>query len=123
MSNTFASLCMIALKFSIALFLLRIAVFKTQRVILWVIMGLSGVIHVSFFFAFIFECWPIGYFWGQFAGMEGSCNNATINHYSFAVAAASVLTDWAFCILPMFMVWNMQMTPRTKVSVYMIFAL
>lgn len=35
----------------------------------------------------------------------------------------SAITDWSFGILPIFFVWKMQMTPRTKVSVILILSL
>lgn len=118
------SLTSLTLKFSIGLFLLRLAVYKSQRIILWTVMAVSSLMCIYLFLLFLFQCRPIAYFWGQYTGMNGSCIDPWIVSRSvYAYSAISCWADWTFCILPGFMVWNVQMNPRTKVSVLLLFSL
>jgi len=114
----------LTLKFSIGLFLLRIAVNKSQKIILWVVMIVSGLMSVYFFLLFLLQCRPIAFFWGQYTGMKGSCiDPLIISRTAYVYSAVSCWSDWTFCILPAFMIWNVQMNPRTKASVLCLFAL
>jgi len=109
------------LKFSIGIFLLRLCVSPIQRAIVWFIIGTAGVVCTYFFFIFVFQCWPVAYFWGQYTGMEGRCIDGTIITAStYAYSAMSCWTDWTYCILPAFMVWNLQMHRRIKITVCVI---
>ncbi len=113
--------CNMMLKFSIGVFLLRICVSPVQRAIVWFVMGTSGIVCTYFFFIFVFQCWPVAYFWGQYTGMEGSCIDGNIITAStYAYSAMSCWTDWTYCILPAFMVWNLQMNRRAKITVCLI---
>jgi hypothetical protein len=111
-------------KFSIGVFLLRIVVHRSQTIILWTVMVVSAVMSTYFFLLFLFQCQPVGYFWGQYTGMNGRCiDPVIISRTAYVYSAISCWSDWTFCILPGFMVWNIQMNPRTKASVLLLFAL
>jgi hypothetical protein len=109
------------LKFSIGAFLLRIAISKVYRVIIWSVIGVSAIVCTYSFFIIIFQCWPVAYFWGQFTGMEGSCINPNIITAStYAYSAMSCWSDWTYCILPTCMIWNLQMSRRSRLYICMI---
>jgi hypothetical protein len=114
------------LKFSICVFLLRIAVSRTQKAIIYAVAAVTAIISLYFFFLFVFQCWPVAFFWEQWngTGAQGSCINPDITTTStYVYSAISCWSDWTLCILPAFMVWNLQMNPRTKISVCIILAL
>lgn len=112
-----------ALKQSIAIFLLRIAVVRSQRITLYVAIAVTQVYSIYFFFLFIFQCWPVSYFWNQYRGATGYCINPTTVVVSFyAYSAISCVADWTFSIVPIFMVWNLQMDKKTKISVAVMLA-
>jgi hypothetical protein len=114
-------LCNMMLKFSIGAFLLRIAILRVYRFIIWSVIGVSAIVCTYCFFFIIFQCWPVAYFWGQFTGMEGSCINPNIITTStYIYSAMSCWSDWTYCILPVFMVWNLQMNRRSKLSIGLI---
>ena len=117
-------LCNMMLKFSIGAFLLRLCVSPVQRATLWFVMGTSGIVCAYFFFVLIFQCWPVSYFWEQYTGMEGSCIDVNIITASaYAYSAMSCCTDWTHCILPTYMVWNLQMRRRVKITVCFILSI
>jgi hypothetical protein len=78
----------------------------------------SQLYSAYFFFLFVFQCTPISNFWNQYRGGVGHCINPSITVASFyGYSAISCATDWTFSIVPIFMVWNLQMDRKTKISV------
>lgn len=56
--------------------------------------------------------------------MDGACQPREIQTaLSFAVAAVSISTDWIFAALPVFLLWNVQMDIRVKLSVIVMLGL
>lgn len=115
------------LKLSIGFFLLRVCVRKTQRVIIWVVVSAVTLFSLFYFFLIIFQCRPTDYFWNQYtqehAG-HGKCVGPNIIAGStYTHSALSALADWTLGILPIFLVWDLNMNPRTKISVAIILAL
>jgi hypothetical protein len=112
-----------ALKLSIGVFLLRIAVARTHKIIIWSVIIVTEAYSVFFFFLFILQCRPSPYFWTQHTGGKGTCINPKVIVDAFyAYSAISCVGDWTLGILPAFMVWNLQMNFRTKLSVAAILA-
>jgi hypothetical protein len=68
-----------ALKFSIGVMLLRIAVSRVHKIIIWTVVGILEVYSTFFFFLFVLQCRPSKFFWERYAGAtNGSCINTTI---------------------------------------------
>jgi hypothetical protein len=114
-----------AIKASIAIFLLRICVTKWHRIIIWVTIGVTEIYSLFFFLLFVLQCRPTSLFWLRYGdnAPDGSCLNATVVSNAFyGYSAISCWTDWTYSILPVFLVWNLQMNTRVKVSVVLILA-
>jgi hypothetical protein len=115
------------LKLSIGFFLLRLCVKKIQRAIIWFVLGVVTAYSLFYFFLVIFQCRPTNYFWNQYnpihAGHGKCISTAVIGGTTYAHSALSVVADWTLGILPIFLVWNLNMNPRTKVLVAVILAL
>ena len=112
-----------ALKFSIAIFLLRIAVAKVHKIIIWTTVAICEIYSTFYFFLFVLQCRPSAYFWTRYTGGSGTCINPTITvNATYGYSAISCATDWTLSIIPVFLVWNLQMNPRTKAVVAMILA-
>jgi hypothetical protein len=113
-----------ALKFSIGIFLLRIAVVRTHRIIIWFTVAVLELYGFSYFFIFVLQCRPSSYFWTQYTGGKGSCINPnTTVLATYVYSAVSCAADWTLGIIPIFLVWNLQMNARTKFAVAVILAL
>ena len=114
------------IKLSIAVFLLRISVVTTHKVIIWITLIISEVYGLFFLILFILQCRPTSYFWERFSPTppeHGTCISVNITAgVFFGYSAVCCLTDWTLSILPGFMVWNLQMNVRTKILVAMILA-
>lgn len=56
--------------------------------------------------------------------VPGYCNAREIQTaLSYLVAAISITTDWIFALLPIFLLWNVQMKTRIKISVLALLSL
>lgn len=112
----------VLIKCSIAVTLLRIA--DARRRFTWTIWGIMIATAIS---AIIFIggvaniCHPITTLWGETT--TGSCNLELNSNVSFFFSAVEIATDWSLAILPAFLLWNIQMKPKVKISVAIILGL
>lgn len=113
-----------ALKLSIGIFLLRLAVSRTHRVIIYTVILISESYGLAYFFIFVLQCRPSAYFWTKYTGGSGTCMSANIVvDATYVYSALTCAGDWIFGLLPISLVWNLQMNPRTKISVAIILAI
>lgn len=105
---------MIGAKISIGLFLLRVTVQRIHQWIIYTVMGLTVLTGLVFFFVTLLQCTPIDFFWNK--KQDGFCVNIDIIiALTFLYSVVSVACDFTFAILPMFLVWNLNMSVRTRV--------
>lgn len=111
------------IKASIGIMLLRLCVNKIHQTIVWTVLIITELYSAMFFFIFLFQCLPSRYFWEQYTGGEGTCMDPFIVVAVFyGYSAITCAGDWTFSILPVFLVWDLQMGRREKISVIMILA-
>lgn len=111
-------------KLSIGAFFLRLSSKKYQVRTVYITISVVLLFSTMYFFFLLFQCTPINHLWTKYEGGHGSClKNPILANVTYAHAAMSAVTDWAFGILPIFFMWNMQMNPRTKVTVILILSL
>lgn len=109
------------IKCSICVTLLRIA--TARRPYELFLYGLVGLVVIS---AIIFNvavgnlCKPIEALWGE---KQGICNPSLNSSVSFFFSAVAIVTDWSLAIVPGFLLWNVQMKGRVKISVALILGL
>ncbi|KAM3070569.1 hypothetical protein ACMFMF_008022 [Clarireedia jacksonii] len=114
-----------ALKASIAIFLLRLCVVKIHKIIIWTVFVVTEIYSFFFFMLFILQCRPTSYFWNRYKGdsFKGKCiEGPLVSNCFIGYSAISCWTDWTFSILPIFLIWNLQMNQRTKTSVMLVLA-
>ncbi|KAE8363918.1 hypothetical protein BDV27DRAFT_145697 [Aspergillus caelatus] len=104
-------------RLSIAITLLRLTIERIHTWILYAVMVLSTAVGIVFLFVSIFQCQPVSYYW-NLLWMEGHClamdaRLGIVYMYSGVVATC----DFTMGILPVFLIWRLQMDLRTKVAV------
>lgn len=105
----------LAIRASVCVVLLRLATKRLHIWIIWVNFGLISVVSVAFFFLLMFQCTPIGYFWRQLYGEDGFCIPSTIVPSAFyAHSIVSALSDWCLGLMPVAILWNVNINKRTK---------
>lgn len=114
-----------AIKASIAIFLLRVCVLKVHKMIIWTVLTVTEIYSFFFFLLFVLQCRPTSLFWLRYTDSppEGQCLDPSVVAKAFyAYSAISCWTDWTFSILPVFLVWKLQMSTKVKISVVCILA-
>lgn len=111
-------------KLSIGAFFLRLSSKRYQVYTVYITLGVVLLFSTMYFFFLLFQCTPISFLWTKYEDGAGKCLKSPIlANVTYAHAAMSAVTDWAFGILPIFFVWNIQMSPRTKITVTLILSL
>ncbi|KAL6710409.1 hypothetical protein ACN47E_009355 [Coniothyrium glycines] len=106
---------MICSKISIGLFLLRVTVKSIHKWIIYGVMTLTVVTGLVFFLVTLLQCTPIDFFWNK--NQDGWCVNIdVIIGLTFLYSVCSVICDFTFAILPIFLVWNLNMSARTRLA-------
>jgi hypothetical protein len=105
---------MISAKISVGLFLLRVTVQPLYRRIIYVVMGSTVATGLLFFFISVLQCTPVSFFWQKFTG-SGTCVNIDIIiGIAFAYSGVASVCDFTFGLLPIFLVWNLNMAKNQK---------
>jgi hypothetical protein len=105
---------MITSKVSIGLFLLRVTVKPIHKWIIYCAMTISVFTGGVFFFVTLFQCTPISYFWNML--QPGYCVPIdVIIGLTFLYSACAIISDFTFAILPIFLIWGLNMPAKTRV--------
>ncbi|KAF4302268.1 hypothetical protein GTA08_BOTSDO09632 [Botryosphaeria dothidea] len=109
---------MLLAKISIGFFLLRVTVEHIHIWIIWSAMAITAATGIVFFFVTVLQCSPVSFFWSRAVGGKGTClDMEVIVALTYFYSAISALCDFTFGILPIFMLWNLNMSRTTKIAV------
>lgn len=115
---------MIFSKMSIGCFLLRIVPGRSHRWVVYAAMTVSTVSGGLFFFAALFQCWPVSFVWDKAQPGGGRCFGINvIIALTYTFSAFSILTDFTFTLLPFFLVARLMMDPKTKAALVLILSM
>ncbi|KAF4303603.1 hypothetical protein GTA08_BOTSDO09534 [Botryosphaeria dothidea] len=104
----------VPIKASICISLIRIAVRPIYKRILWVLIGASIVSTIVALVVVFTMCRPMACTWDR--TIEG-CQCGTLENVitlSYVVSAVNIVTDWTCAIMPIFVLWDIQLKPRVK---------
>ena len=107
------------IKVGILLFYYRLFPNKTSRKIIYGAGTFVVLCFVSTFFGFLFQCLPIRSFWQH--QIEHRCFNQ--NPFYLAVASLSLVSDIFILVMPMPMVWALNLSRQRKMGLSLIFLL
>ncbi|KAJ5161274.1 hypothetical protein N7492_006666 [Penicillium capsulatum] len=121
--TSYVWVCAVA-KISIAVALLRLTVSRVHTLILWAVIGVTSTIGLVFWFMLTLQCRPVSFFWQQVrplmdpaAVVHGSCMNLdNIIAIAYVYSVTATCCDLTLGLLPIFLVWNLQMNTRTKAA-------
>ncbi|KAK7951134.1 uncharacterized protein PG986_006862 [Apiospora aurea] len=112
------------IRMSIAFFLLRIAVKSWHVWITRINIVVILVFNIGYFFIMVIQCTPPSFFWegpAKVPGAHGSCiNKAIVPISTIFHSVLSAISDWTLALLPIAMLWDVQINLRTKISVAML---
>lgn len=103
-------------KVAIAWALLRLAVHRFHRVILWLVIVIVVAIGFVFWIILLFDCQPISHFWERLDfTKEGTCMSTdTLLIVAYVYSGLTIFCDFTLGILPICFIWKLQMNRRTK---------
>ena len=81
------------------------------------LIAVNGIFYIVFFFVPIFLCFPRSKIWNP--EEHGHCLD--VNDLYLASAVFNMLSDIAMLSVPIYLIWNLQMSTRRKVGVSAIF--
>jgi hypothetical protein len=114
---------MMFIKLSIAIFLLRIAVKRPYIWILHISMAVVLIWSVAIFIYDVFQCVPVQAQW-DFTIKTAKCvSGPSFVAAAYSISVMTIVTDWLYALLPIPMIWSIQMSVQTKVTVAFILSL
>lgn len=109
------------IKASICATLARLA---TQRRYIYTVWGLTAISFVTTLIAMVavlVRCKPVAASWDP---SLGTCiDQSIIIALTYAVSAVNIVTDWSVAIIPVFILWNLQMRKTLKRMVALVLGL
>lgn len=114
---------MMFIKLSIAIFLLRIATKKRYTWTLKISMAVVTIWSLAILLFDIFQCTPVAAQW-DFTIMDFHCAPGTdFVNAAYSISVMTVITDWMYAIIPIPMIWSVQMTTQKKMTVAFVLSL
>ncbi|KAJ5624537.1 hypothetical protein N7510_000846, partial [Penicillium lagena] len=108
--------CTIA-RLSIAMTLLRLAVERIHSWILYGVMGFSTAVGIVFLFFTIFQCHAVSCFWNRLPTGCHCLSKATLLGIVYMYSGVATVCDFTLGLLPIYMIWKLQMDRQTKFAV------
>ncbi|KAE8329756.1 hypothetical protein BDV39DRAFT_191059 [Aspergillus sergii] len=104
-------------RLSITISLLRLTVERIHIWILYAVMALSTTVGIVLFFVAMFQCQPVSYYWDRLS-IEGHCLDMDLLlSIVYMYSAVAATCDFIIGILPVLLIWRLQMDRRTKTAV------
>lgn len=112
------------IRMSIARFLLRLAVVPWHRWIAYAVIVLNIIVSIGYWVPMLIQCIPLSYFWTAHKGAQGYCIDHTIVPMATVVhSILGAILDWILALLPIAMLWKVQINLRTKVTLSLLLSL
>ncbi|KAI4908371.1 hypothetical protein J4E90_008996 [Alternaria incomplexa] len=105
------------LKFAIGYFYLRVAIERWHIWAIRILMLGTVLCGLVYFFLVLLQCIPISDFWNVHPASDRCIHNGPTLGITYALAAINAMADWAFGLLPFFIVWGLEMRTKTKLLV------
>lgn len=114
---------MMLTKMSMAFFFRRVIV---ERMHHWILMAASALTIIScvvFFFACIFQCWPVSFWWDKYS-QDGHCvPDQAVVALGFLFSVINIVTDFTFALMPAWILSHLNMRRKMKVTLYVLMGL
>lgn len=114
---------MMFIKLSIAIFLLRLAVARRYRWTLWGSMTIIAIWSAVLFFWDLFQCTPVQAQWDYRIPNSRCVTSDQVVSAAYALSVMTIVTDWLYALLPIPMVWNVEMSKQAKATVVVLLGL
>lgn len=101
---------------SVSVLLLKITCTRAYRWIIFVNLAIVWTLTMALFFVLTAQCSPPSYFWNQVDGAVGKCLDPNlVCEVTIIYSIVGAISDFVLAILPVFLLWNIQMPRAIKV--------
>ncbi|KAG8159070.1 hypothetical protein KVR01_010731 [Diaporthe batatas] len=114
---------MMFIKLSIGFFLLRLAVQKRYLYTIYGTMFVVLIWSLALWFWDIFQCSPVPAQWDYTIPNLRCVSAQEVVSAAYALSVMTIVTDWLFALLPIPMIWHVNMSPQAKATVFVILGL
>jgi len=111
------------IKLSIGLFLLRIAVGQVYIWILRISMVVITIWTTAIFFYDLFSCLPVQAQWDVNIENQHCVSGSAFVSAAYSFSVMAILSDWLYALMPISMIWSVQMSLEKKISIGIILSL
>jgi hypothetical protein len=109
------------IKNSICITLLRIAIEKYHKWVLYATLTISTLVSVIGFIGVLTVCKPVEAQWEMTAAQCAS--RSVIISLNYLISAGAIVTDWSCAIVPALILWKSQLKTKVKLSVGIVLGL
>lgn len=103
---------LVFIKASICAQLVRITTNRYYIIFLWTLVALSAMVSLLGFFAVLLRCKPVAASWDP---SLGTCvDQMIIIVITYVVSGMNIFTDWSVAVMPVLILWNVQMRKTLK---------
>ncbi|KAK8124700.1 uncharacterized protein PG998_000459 [Apiospora kogelbergensis] len=116
----------IFVKATVSVLLLRICSKPWHKAVIYTVLAVVVVWNVVYASLAAFQCLPVEHFWERISdpNADGQClSEDIITGTTYAAAAINCAADWVLGLLPIALVWDLELNRRTKASIAGILAL
>ncbi|KAK8056602.1 hypothetical protein PG993_001829, partial [Apiospora rasikravindrae] len=115
----------IFVKVTVSVLLLRICSKPWHKTVIYVTITVVVVWNTIYGFLAAIQCIPVQHFWERLSDPDGGqcLSQDIITGTTYAAAGINCLADWILGLLPIALVWNLELNWRTKASIAGILAL
>lgn len=112
-------------KITVSILLLRICSKPWHKAVIYTTLAVVVIWNTIYTFLAAFQCVPVQHFWERLSDPAGgSClSEEIITGTTYAAAGINCLADWILGLLPIALVWSLELNGRTKASIAGILAL
>lgn len=111
------------IKISVGLLLLRITASRIHRYTLYASIIILAVWTTATFLVVAFQCRPLKLAWNFVPGTGTCMKPIDITRLGYAFSALDIGSDWLYAVMPILMLWNVQMSWKLKFSVCVVLSL
>ncbi|KAL4862752.1 hypothetical protein BDV12DRAFT_207012 [Aspergillus spectabilis] len=103
----------------LTLYLSLFHISRRFRIIIYVSCVVVTAYFVTFLVLFMTQCHPVSYGWNPVPG--GGCRDVRVQQISSI--SANIVLDFAIAVLPIPVLWNLRMPPRSKLMIIAMFSM
>lgn len=107
-------------KISVALLLLRVSVKAVYRYIILCSIFIVAVVTVAIFLAVALQCRPLSLAWDPTSATGTCMAPIQVTRLGYVLSAVDIYSDCLYALLPIPMLWNVQMTTKAKMSICLV---